>query len=215
MIECQQCKVEKKEVEDDEDFGFVNLKLCMLYLDIDGFFYFVGEQYYVIINYNLQIKLYIYMYYYKDMFLIKINVDGMLGFMRKMVKNQIVIELSGGIGFSIGYNCGYDDFGFKFLMIKKNVYLVYVDNLKNLNLEMNQVLKRYQFGKGGFVISYQINKELGSVVKLFIFDLRNVKGIDLFQFFFECMVNIEDNVFGLECYKKKKEDVMVRIDIND
>jgi hypothetical protein len=66
-------------------------------------------------------------------------------------------------------------------------------------------------GQGGFLTAYGIEDKSGVVVQETILDTRNVNGVEVFQFSPTRLVSPLPNTLVFEAYKKKKEDVLVKI----
>ncbi len=212
MSDRAQKKMDKKE-DKGIDLSMSNMKLRDLIFNKDGSLVMIGEKYYTITTYNSQTKSYQTTYYYEEMLISKINANGSLAWMKKLPKKQVRTTSGLGLGFSIGFS--NNGLGYKYIQGKNSHYLLFLDNVKNLELASNEAPKPHTDGQGGFLTGYKINDASGTVEKLSILDTRDAKGTELFQFAPNRIVKVTDNVFGVECYKKKKEDVMVKITLKD
>lgn len=92
-----------------------------------------------------------------------------------------------------------------------NMYFVFLDNIKNLEIDINTVPARHSDGRGGYLTAYQVSNESGETKKLSIFDTKSVNDISLYQFTTRRIVDLNDNEFAVEFYKKGKEDVIFKI----
>jgi len=90
---------------------------------------------------------------------------------------------------------------------------LYLDNINNLNLPLNEHPATYKSGQGGFLTAYKINDASGDVSKLSLFDLKDVKGIPVFQFTTSRIIQPSDKEIILELYKKQKQDILLRINL--
>jgi hypothetical protein len=148
--------------------------------------------------------------------LAKINPDGELAYMRKLPKNQIGMNQvntsmkPSHIPFST-----FDDLSFKLISTEKFYYTVFLDNDKNNILEMDKFPSKQLSGYPGIFSAYQIDKATGEVKKLAIFHTKNAKGIKIDSFNIQNVIEIGANQFALECFKMKKEDVMIKVIIED
>jgi hypothetical protein len=142
-------------------------------------------------------------YLYEDVLVAKINPNGKLSWMRKLPKRQVSNRPEKG-GMSI-----------KYIQDKSNGkhYIMYLDNVKNIDLDVNKIPKRHVDGKGGFLTSFKIDDETGNVSKENLFDLRDVKGTSVSQFNTNRVVSTSDNEFVVEVYKKGKEDLLIKIKV--
>jgi hypothetical protein len=140
---------------------------------------------------------------YEDVLIAKINPDGKLAWMRKLPKRQMSDKSAKG-GMSV-----------KYIHDKSNGkhYLMYLDNVKNLELDINKIPKRHIDGKGGFLTSFKIDDATGNVSKENLFDLRDVKGVNVYQFNTDRIVHTSENEVVVEVYKKGKQDILIKIKI--
>ena len=215
MSDRAQKKMDKKE-DKGIDLSMSNMELRDLVFNKDGSLIMIGEKYYTITTYTTSssgMTSSKTTHYYEEMLISKINANGTLAWMKKLPKKQTRSSSGGGLLFSIGYSS--HGLGYKYIQGKSSHYLLFLDNVKNLELASNESPKPHSDGQGGFLTAYKINDANGTVEKLSIIDTRDAKGTELFQFAPSRIVKVSDSVFGVECYKKKKEDVMVKITLKD
>ena len=60
----------------------------------------------------------------------------------------------------------------------------------------------------------KIDSETGELSKEYLFDMRDVNGVEVYQFTTSRVVNISDDTIAVEVYKKKKEDIWIRVGLN-
>ncbi|MFN3403780.1 MAG: hypothetical protein ACK40G_06770 [Cytophagaceae bacterium] len=194
----EQKKNEKKDAKDAAEFE--NLELRKLEILEDGSIILAGEQYYTYTvtytdaNGRTSTRTY---YCYNDMLLAKVNPDGKLAWMKKLPKRQV-----GG--------AGRGGMSYKFISNKNGIYLVYLDHEKNINLSPDEVPVKHQDGAGGFLTAYKVGYN-GDVSKISIANMRKVNGFELFQFSTGRILPISEDEFIFEAYKKKKEDVLIKV----
>jgi len=180
---------------------FENLKLRTIVVQSDGSMLLLGEQYYVkkhtYTDSNGNVKTY-YTYHYEDMLVTKIGSDGKVAWMRKVPKRQMGKNGRGGMGF-------------KYLSGAEHHYLIFLDNVRNMDLALNKPPAQHTDGAGGYLTTYKIHDETGEVTKLSIFDTKDVRGIKIYQFNTGRIFDISSNQMVIEVYKKKKQDVMIKI----
>ncbi len=202
MSERQQEKNEKK--DDDGRAEFAELEMRDMILYEDGSIVLTGEQYYIIehttVNAQGQRSTY-YTYHYNDILALKIDPNGDMAWMKKLGKRQTGRAGRGGMSFS------YFDSGDKH-------YFLFLDNVKNLSLTLDQRPYGHTDGAGGFFTSYVIDDETGDVSKASLFDVRDVKGIEVFQFTVSRIVQISATEFVVEVYKKDKEDMLIKVNVS-
>jgi len=107
------------------------------------------------------------------------------------------------------------DLSYKYMEKNGYHYLLYLDNVKNMNLGLNEYPARHMSGKGGYLTAYKIDDTSGDVSKLSLFDMKDVNGIAVYQFSTDRIIQASEEEVLLELYKKKKEDIMIRIAIQE
>lgn len=216
MSQRSQDKMDKKE-DKGRDLGMTNMVLRDLIIHDDGSIFFAAEKYYVITHTDSKTGTTTYDYYFEEMLAAKIDKSGELVYMKKLPKRQHSGSSGSGFGFG-GFSMSFfrnSELSYKLVESNDNYYIMFLDNVKNLELDENKVPARHEQGKGGFLTAYQINKESGAVKKLSILDTRDAQGYELFQFSPKRIVELGNDEFAVECYIKKKQDIMIRIKIKD
>ncbi|MBL0065301.1 MAG: hypothetical protein IPP38_09790 [Bacteroidetes bacterium] len=194
----QQKRNEKDETKSNAEFA--NLRLNELIVRDDGSYVLVGEQAYTVTtesNFNGRVSR-TTRYYYNDILVTKLSSDGKLTWMKKIPKLQM------------GYS-GLGGLSYKILMGKDMHYVIFLDNKENNKLLPNQVPEQFTDGKGGYLTAYSIDDSLGITKRLPILDIEEFNGIELYQFSKNRILKAGDDAFVFECYKKKKEDIMIRV----
>ena len=183
---------------------FSSLVLRNIHIQEDNSIIIVGEQYFVRThtftdaNGNTSTR---YSYHFYDILVSKISPEGNLEWMRKLPKRQISGSPYGGCGF-------------RYMTIKDKHYFVFLDNVKNMELKLDQYPAVHSDGKGGYLTSYSINNDGGKVDKISILNTRDIKGgYKVFQFYTARILPISDNEFVTEFYKKKKQDIMIKVKV--
>lgn len=195
-------KNEKKEDKDEAEF--TDLKLRKLQFLQDGSIILIGEQYYVVSHtttMNGRTSTY-YTYHYNDLLVSKIDPSGNLAWMRKLPKSQVGRSGLGSMSFKHIYDEGYH-------------YFMFLDDERNLNLPFDEAPDTYNDGKDGFLRAYVVDDARGEVTKENILDMRDAKGVRLYQFNPSKIMKISEDEFVFEAYKKKKEDVIVKISLKE
>ena len=194
----------KNEDKDDDDKSeFSNLVLRKFIVQEDGSFILVGEQAYVVERTRTDSKGMThtsYTYYYNDMLMAKIDNTGKLAWMKKLPKRQKGSRGKGGMSFA------YFNGGGKH-------YVVFLDNVKNKNLPINKVPEQHSDGRGGFLTAYRVDDASGQTKKYSFFDVDDYKDMEFDQFTAKRVLSCGPNEFAVEFYKKKKEDVYVKVSI--
>ena len=131
-------------------------------------------------------------YHYDDVLITKIDKDGSLAYMKKMAKRQ-TNNLS----------------SFEMLEGKDDIYLVFIDNVENLELDLIDVPHR----AGRHLTAYKIGYDTGETTRISLFDFRVVKDLKIYQFALSRIASTVDDEFVFEVYKKKKEDILIKVEL--
>jgi hypothetical protein len=191
-------KNEKK--EDDDEAEATNMVLKEVNVQDDGSVLMVGEQDYYTVHYSRSgnMTTTYYVYHYNDVLVSKVDASGKLAWMKKIPKRQQGTAGQGGMSY-------------RYLSGAGSHYFLFLDNEKNLNLPKDELPARHMDGAGGFLMCYKLNDKTGEVKKTQILDTRDVEGMALHQFRPSRMLGTALNTLVFEAYKKKKEDVMVKV----
>jgi hypothetical protein len=192
-------RTKKKNAKAEEEDGgaeFQNLVLDKLQINEDGSLILLGEQYFSQIHYTQKSSYVSYHYY--DILVTKIDASGQLAWMKKLPKRQIGMRGQGGMSY-------------KHFFANNNHYVVYLDNVKNFNLPVDETPAQHSDGQGGYFTSYKINDATGEAVSSSIFNVRDMEDMTIYQFSVNRILKTGEDEFALEVYKKKKEDVLIKI----
>lgn len=186
--------------EEKGEAQFYGLKLRNLKFHQDGSILLIGEQHYVVENTSRAggVTTTTYTYYYNDVLVTKIDSEGNLDWMVKIPKRQRGSRGIGSMSFKHFYKDGYH-------------YFMYLDNIKNQNLPMDESPSYHIDNTFGFLTAYVIDDKDGTSSTETILDMKEANGIKLYQFAPSRMIQMGDGEFLFEAYKKKKEDVMVKV----
>jgi hypothetical protein len=198
-----QNKNDKKEESDKAELEDMVMKNIVI--GADGSILLIGEQNFYIITTSTSSTgstSSTVTNFYNDILVTKIGADGKLDWMKKLPKRQKGSKGKGGMSF-------------KYINEKNNHYLLFLDNIKNQNLTINDVPSFHVDEAGGFLTAYKINDTNGEVSKHSIFDTKDVKGMPVYQFNTGRILPISSNEFIIEVYKKSKEDVLIKIAIKE
>ena len=64
---------------------------------------------------------------------------------------------------------------------------------------------------GGFLTAYIINDQTGEMVRKTVLNTRDVNGKEVYQFSPTRILHTNDEEFVVEVYKKKKEDILIKV----
>jgi len=193
-------KNEKKERK-GEEAKFSDLELRDLFINEDGSLVLVGEQYFMkthtTTSMNGGVRTY-FTFHYNDILVTKIGVNGELKWMNKIPKTQKGSRGQGGMSY-------------KHFYANNNHYLVFLDNVKNIDLPIDKIPAMHSDGQGGYLTAVKISDEDGVSKKASIFNGRELNDFQMHQFSVDRILKTSENSFMLEIYKKKKEDVMIKV----
>lgn len=191
----------KNERKDENDRAeFENLNLDHVIIENDGSIILTGEQSFVKSHtsyMNGRTNTY-HTYHCNDMLVAKIGPTGKLVWMKKLPKRQ---EGTSGFG----------GMSYRYFISKDYHFFMFLDNEKNKELPLTEVPARHVDGIGGFLTAYQVNDKTGEVTKASLLDTRDVNGMEVFQFAPYRLIATDVNTLVFEAYKKKKEDILVKI----
>jgi hypothetical protein len=193
-----QRKNSRKEADDEAEASFLNLREVVIH--DDGSMLITGEESFIrsysrTMNGNTS---YYEVYYYNDILVTKIDAAGKLAWMKKLPKRQQGSAGRGGMSYAY-FDGGIDHF------------FLFLDHEKNMELPITKEPATHTDGAGGFLTAYKINDQTGDVEKVSVLNTRNVNGTEIFQFAPSRILATEPNTLVFEAYKKKKEDVLVKI----
>lgn len=184
--------------EDQGKAGIRDLVLREVIENEDGTTLVIGEQYYIKTEYvGTTTQTF---YYYADIIASKIAKDGEVIWMKKLPKTQKGLSGRGGMSY-------------KFAQKDNNIYLMFLDNVKNLSLAKDEAPKVHLDGKGGFLTAYKLDSENGEIEKLSILDVRDINGVEAYQFNTARIFFGAENELFLEVYIKGKKDSMIKIEL--
>lgn len=193
---------EKRERKGDAA-QFSDLEFKDMNIDKDGNVVLVGEQYFTIYHHTsngmgMPGSSGYYTYHYCDLLITKIGQDGQLQWMKKVPKNQVGKRGKGGMSY-------------KYFNTNGKHFLVFLDNVKNFDLPLDKAPKQHSDGQGGYLTAVKIDDVTGDLHKGSILNAREVEDFQIYQFATSRIVQSSSDTFMLEVYKKKKEDVMIKV----
>ena len=196
-------KKNEKEEREKDNAKFSDLDLHDIVVNGDGSIILVGEEHFINSYRNFGQELggkSSYRYFYCDILVTKINPDGTLGWMKKIPKKQVGANGLGGMSYAY-FNAGLYH------------YFVYLDNVKNIDLPLDKRPNVHEDGLGGCLTAVKISDTDGTLTKRSILNSLDVEGFRIYQFSTDRIVKTSESSFVLEVYKKKKEDIMIKVDL--
>lgn len=195
----------KNEKNDDKEKGiqFEDLYLTDVSVQPDGSFVMAGEQYKVEVStsvstYGTSTSV---RYFYSDILAIKINSDGTLAWMKKVPKRQRGNRGQGGMSY-------------KYFNTKDSHYFVFLDHVDNFDLKIDQEPKEIKDGRESNLTAIKLNDADGALSRGTILNSTEVDDMKMYQFSTDRILKTSENSFMLEVYKKKKEDIMIKVNLN-
>ena len=202
-------KNDKKERDGDEA-KFSDLVLKDFIFNKDGSIILVGEQTFVTEIRRQSMNGFSrssYIYHFNDILVAKIGTSGELNWMKKIPKKQQTG--TSFMNFSGGTSQG--GMSYKYFSANNHHYLVFLDNVKNINLAIDKAPALHLDGQGGYLTAVKIADSDGSLTKSSILNGRDLEDFQMHQFSVDRVLKTSENSFMLEVYKKKKEDVMIKV----
>lgn len=153
---------QKRRMERKDDYEAPNLKVRNIVVDPDGSVFIACEEYrvesqtYTTSNGSTYTT---YTYYYEDILGCRINAAGQFDWMRKIPKKQRGTR-------------GRGTMSFKLVSDASGYYLLYLDNIKNIDLQEDETPKYHVDGYGGQVVVASISPK-GEVSKEIVFNTRD------------------------------------------
>jgi hypothetical protein len=183
--------------------GIRDLKLIDVTLNKDGSTTIIGEQQYIVSKMSRavagapsQSK----EYFYCDVIATKFDKGGKLTWMKKLPKTQEGSAGKGGLSI-------------KYIKGTTANYILYLDNVNNIDIALDEVPKKHYDRMGGFLTAYKVDDNTGAIEKHSIFDITDIKGTSAYQFRTSRIFDITDKIFMLEVYLKGKEDTMIKLEL--
>jgi hypothetical protein len=194
-------KMEKQEDKDEDgDIGISNLEINEIYVMDDGTTKIVAEQYHVRVTYyydsNCHCMKQKYDTFADDIFVMSISNDGKLEWTKKIPKSQ---HANGAYGPGISINT----------MKKGNdIHIFYIDNIKNLNLPIDQAPKRHEDRRGGFLTGVSVSTK-GDIKK---YSLGEIETYDTNFYIREFVDGERNNLISTE--RRKKQNILFSVEVN-
>jgi hypothetical protein len=141
-----------------------------------------------------------YVYHFDDMLISKLDPTGKLEWMKKIPKRQS--------------SSNYNFVSYKYLKTDKSYAFFFMDSDKNDNLSID----RYPAASGDgstSLTAYLLNQRTGVPTRTKILNIKDVNGMELYQFSPERILPIDGKSFVIEFYKKKKQDILVKVVLNE
>ncbi len=180
--------------------GIRDINLREFSVNPDGSMFVLGEQYYYFVVYNATSNSYTYKFYYEDLVATKISADGKVLWMKKLPKRQFGTSGRGGMGIS-------------YIKGKNSHYILFLDNVKNADIGIDEVPARHVDGKGGYLTAYKINDADGNYTKHTLYNSLEVNNVKTYQFKTSRIVKANDNTLVVEVYIKGKKDMIIKMEL--
>jgi hypothetical protein len=194
----QQDKNEKR--EEVGKAGIRDIVLRQFTVNPDGSIFILGEQYYYTQTYNAKTYSMDYRFYYYDLVATKLNADGEVLWMQKLPKNQVGTNGKGGMGVA-------------YLEGNSSHYILFLDNVKNADIDINEVPAKHADGMGGYLTAYKIDDATGNYNKHTLYNSTEVNGVNTYQFQTTRILEAMDNILLVEVYIKDKKDMMIKMEL--
>lgn len=195
-------KTKRKNAKDD-DPEYKRLYFDFVSVGKDGSILLVGEQFYVVSNYYTSANGHSYTthsYHYNDILVTKLNPEGRLAWIKKIPKQQVGADL-GSMSYK-HFSQGNDD------------YFVFLDTERNENLTPDRKPEIIGNGGTGQLVAFKIDNKSGRMERVTLLNTKDVKGMAIYQLKPTRIIQSGEEEFIIEAYKKKKEDVLIRVQLD-
>lgn len=188
-------KMDKKEKNDNLEA--TNLSLDKLVFYPDGSVLVVGEEFYVVTHthYNGKTTTTTYTYHYNDILILKADKNGKTIWCNKIPKQQ-----TGG---------GIADLSYHHHSYNGEDYILYLDNIKNINLALTETPAGHSAGRGGYLTCVKIDNN-GTMTKRSVFDTKE-EGVRVYPRNFE---SIDEHLILDRLRADRKESKVFKLEIN-
>lgn len=200
MYVSEKTQKRNKKKDDMGDAEFDNLVFRRLVVGEDGSFLLIGEQYYYVTRTYTDGQGHTRTtttYYYNDMLVAKIDAKGNMAWIKKLPKRQTASS-RGGVGFA-------------YMFMNDSHYLVFQDNKKNKYLNENHKPEIFSDGADGVLTAFRVNDGNGEMSRISILECDDFQGMELHQLNMGRILKVSEDEFVFEAYKKKKEDILVKV----
>lgn len=197
-------KNNEKRESNGEKAKLTDFELSDLIIQNDGSIILIGEQQFVRTYYHNSIGGGYYTthsYHYNDIIITKINPNGELNWINKIPKTQAGTKGKGGMSY-------------KYLYANNNHYLIFLDNIKNIDLPKDKTPAVHTDRAGGYLTAVKIKDIDGTLNKDSILNGRDIQDFQMYKFAVSSVIKTSDNSFMFEVYKDEKEDILIKIDMN-
>ncbi len=187
-------KMDKKDKDDKLEAS--NLSLDKIVFYPDGSMLILGEEYYVVTHtyYNGKTTTTTYTYYYNDILALKADKNGKTIWCNKIPKQQ-----SGS---------GTADLSYHHHTYNGEDYILYLDNIKNMNLALTETPAAHSSGRGGYLTCVKMSND-GVMSKKSIFDTKE-EAVRIFPRGFE---SISGNLILDRLRADRKESKIFKIEL--
>ncbi|MDO5971721.1 hypothetical protein Q4Q35_18115 [Flavivirga aquimarina] len=206
--------INKKNKKEEEKPVFNFLELNSIALNSDGSFLILGEQRYILqkSDYGEGFPRYTQVFdedafmmslkglsfHFRDILAAKINADGTLAWMHKLPKRQRGVNRKGSMSYT-------------HMFAGDNHYLLFLDNVKNLDLPEDKVPYKHTDGQGGYFTTYIINDKTGEVKKEAVFNTRDINGTEMEHFETDKILPLSDSEILIEGFEGRSKDFLVKV----
>lgn len=146
-------------------------------------------------------------YNYDDILVCKLDARNEVVWMKKLPKSQVGVNR-------------FADLGFNYQYLNGNHCFIFLDNVKNIDLPLNQKPVAHSSEKWGYLTYYKVEDRTGNVSKHSVFTTKGIPVSNrkrpylLYFFKKDEVIKTSNNTFMMEFYKKSKEDVMIEVKVN-
>lgn len=138
--------------------------------------------------------------HYEDILITKVNKEGKTEDYKKIQK----IQKEGD---------GKYDLSYKVITFNNSYYFFFLDHLKNIN-ENNSKIEQFKDFGDGYLAFVKLDFANNTIFKKGLFNLSEFNKHGLNLYWHDRIIKLNEESFLLEAYKKDKEDIMIKVNLN-
>ncbi len=136
--------------------------------------------------------------YYYDLLITRIDAQNNIKWMKRLPKRQYM----GGAGYGKSY---------KLISRSTHDYIIFLDHEENKDLKLEEITAKPWTSSGTVLTAYKVSKSNGQSDKIILLDTKDYNGKAVYRLAAERIVEASATEIAFEAYKKKNEDIVIKI----